>query len=392
MPKDTAEMPDTGETISKPDGAATRPRLPPVNRRRNLLLALTGVVVVGAIGYGAYWFLFASHFVSTDNAYTGADVAQVTPLISGQVLSIPVVETQFVKAGQPVLYIDPADEKIAVAQAKAALGQAERQVKGYFANDTALAAEVVSRRSAIAQADAQIAGATSDRDRALIDLQRRQRLASSGAVSGEELTTAQDRFKEAQAALTAAQAAHASAIANASQAAGSRGVNEALIVGTDVANNPDVLAARARLDAAELALSRTVIPAPVSGEVTKKVAEIGQQVQPGTVVMQIVPVREIYVDANFKEVQLKRVRIGQPVVLTSDLYGGGVKFHGRVRGLSGGTGSAFSLIPAQNASGNWIKIVQRLPVRITLDPDELEKHPLRVGLSMNATVNVASSR
>jgi membrane fusion protein (multidrug efflux system) len=385
-------MPDTGETISKPGGAAAKPRLPPVNRRRNLLMALASVVVVGAIGYGAYLFLFASHFVSTDNAYTGADVAQVTPLISGQVLSIPVVETQFVKAGQPVLYIDPADERIAVAQAKAALGQAERQVKGYFANDTALAAEVVSRRSAIAQAEAQIASATSDRDRALIDLQRRQKLASSGAVSGEELTTAQDRFKEAQAALTAAQAAHASAIANASQAAGSRDVNEALIAGTDVADNPDVLAAKARLDAAELALSRTVIPAPVSGEVTKKVAEIGQQVQPGTVVMQIVPVREIYVDANFKEVQLKRVRIGQPVVLTSDLYGGGVKFHGRVQGLSGGTGSAFSLIPAQNASGNWIKIVQRLPVRIALDPDELEKHPLRVGLSMNATVNVASSR
>ena len=183
----------------------------------------------------------------------------------------------------------------------------------------------MSRRSSIAQAEAQIASATSDRDRALIDLQRRQKLAASGAVSGEELTTAQDRFKEAQAALTAAQAAHASAIANASQAAGSRDVNEALITGTDVADNPDVLAAKARLDAAELALSRTVIPAPVSGEITKKVAEIGQQVQPGTVVMQIVPIREIYVDANFKEVQLKRVRIGQPVVLTSDLYGGGVK-------------------------------------------------------------------
>ena len=385
-------MPDSGEPLPTAGSTAARPRLPPVNRRRNLLLVLAGVVVVGVIGYGAYWVLVASHYVSTDNAYTGADVAQVTPLISGQVLSIPVVETQFVKAGQPVLNIDPADERIAVAQAQAALGQAERQVKGYFANDTALAAEVASRRSAIAQADAQIASATSDRDRALIDLQRRQKLAASGAVSGEELTTAQDRFKQAQAALTAAQAARASALANASQAAGSRDVNEALITGTDVADNPDVLAAKARLDAAELALSRTVIPAPVSGEITKKVAEIGQQVQPGTVVMQIVPVREIYVDANFKEVQLERVRIGQPVVLISDLYGGGVKFHGRVQGLSGGSGSAFSLIPAQNASGNWIKIVQRLPVRITLDPDELEKHPLRVGLSMTATIDVASAR
>jgi membrane fusion protein, multidrug efflux system len=392
MPKDTPKMPDSGESVSTAGSATARSRLPPVNRRRNLLLALAGVVVLGGIGYGVYWVLVASHYVSTDNAYTGADVAQVTPLISGQVQTIPVKETQIVAKGQPVLYIDPVDERIAVAQAKAALGQAERQVQGYFANDTALAAEVASRRSAIAQADAQIASATSDRDRALIDLQRRQKLASSGAVSGEELTTAQDRFKEAQAALTAAQAAHASAIANASQAVGSRDVNEALITGTDVADNPDVLAAKARLAAAELALSRTAIPAPVAGEVTKKVAEIGQQVQPGTVVMQIVPIREIYVDANFKEVQLKRVRIGQPVVLTSDLYGGGVKFHGRVQGLSGGTGSAFSLIPAQNASGNWIKIVQRLPVRIRLDPDELEKHPLRVGLSMTATIDVASGR
>ncbi|MBV8684084.1 MAG: HlyD family secretion protein [Caulobacteraceae bacterium] len=385
-------MPDAGETISKPHTAAPARRLPPVNRRRNLLLALAAVVVLGGIGYGAYWLIFASHYVSTNNAYTGADVAQVTPLISGQIQSIPVAETQYVTAGQPLLYLDPRDEKIAVDQAKAALGQAERQVRGYFANDAALAAEVAARHSAISQADAQIASAKSDLDRSRIDLQRRERLASSGAVSGEELTTAQDRFKEAQASYAAAQAAKATAVANASQAAGSREVNQALIVGADVADNPDVLAAKARLDAAELALSRTIIPAPVSGILTKKVGEIGQQIQPGTVVMQIVPIREIYVDANFKEVQLKRVRVGQPVVLTSDLYGDSVKFHGRVKGLSGGSGSAFSLIPAQNASGNWIKIVQRLPVRITLDPDELAKHPLRVGLSMNATIDVASSR
>jgi membrane fusion protein, multidrug efflux system len=391
MPKDTLEMPDTGEALSTSASAAAARRRPPASRRRTLLTALAVVVVLGGIGWGLYWFLVASRYVSTDNAYTGADVAQVTPLISGQIVAIPVLETQAVAAGQPLVYLDPADARIQVAQAKAALGQAERQVEGYFANDTALAAEVASRRSSIAQADAQIARAQSDLDRARIDLQRREKLAASGAVSGEELTTAQDRFKEAQAALTAAQAARASAAADASQAAGSREVNEALIVGTKVGDNPDVLAAKARLDAAELALSRTVIPAPVAGVVTKKVAEVGQQVQPGTVVMQVVPVRHIYVDANFKEVQLKRVRIGQPVVLTSDLYGDSVKFHGRVKGLSGGTGSAFSLIPAQNASGNWIKIVQRLPVRIILDPDELARHPLRVGLSMTATIDVASA-
>ncbi len=196
----------------------------------------------------------------------------------------------------------------------------------------------------------------------------------------------------AKAALVSAQAARAAALANRGAAQGSREVNTAQIAGADVEHNPDVLAAKARLDAAELTLSRTVIPAPMSGVVTKKAIEVGQQVQPGEVLMQIVPIESVYVDANFKEVQLDRVRAGQPVVLTSDLYGDGVKFHGRVKGLSGGTGSAFSLIPAQNASGNWIKIVQRLPVRITLDPRELEAHPLRVGLSMKATIDVSGGR
>jgi membrane fusion protein (multidrug efflux system) len=382
-------MPDTGEPVLGPRATVAAPPRPgPGARRRLLLGGLAAVVVVGAAGYGIYAFLVSSRSVSTDNAYVGGDIAQVTPLISGQVQSIPVAETQVVEAGQPVVVLDPADAKIAVAQAKAALAQAERQVKGYFANDTALSAEVAARKAAIAQADAQIASARSDLERARTDLSRRQALAASGAVSGDELTTAQNRFNEAQAALASATAMKAAAVANASQASGSRQVNEALISGTDIADNPDVQAARARLDAAELALSRTVIPAPVTGVVTKRSIEVGQQVQPGTVTMQIVPTGQLYVDANFKEVQLAKVRAGQPVILVSDLYGDGVKFHGRVKGLSGGTGSAFSLIPAQNASGNWIKIVQRLPVRITLDPAELAKHPLRVGLSMKATIDV----
>jgi membrane fusion protein (multidrug efflux system) len=386
-------MPDTGEPVLGPSPTlAAPPRKAPASRRRVLLTGLAAVVVLGAAGYGLYAFLVASRYVSTDNAYVGGDVAEVTPLVSGQVQSIPVAETQVVKAGQPLVILDPADAKIAVAQARAALAEAERQVKGYFANDTALSAEVSARRAAIAQADAQIASARSDLERARTDLSRRQALAASGAVSGDELTTAQNRFNEAQAALASATAMKAAAVANAGQASGSRQVNEALISGTDVAGNPDVQAAQARLDAAELALSRTVIPAPVAGVVTKKAVEVGQQVQPGTVTMQIVPIGQLYVDANFKEVQLAKVRVGQPAVLVSDLYGDGVKFHGRVKGLSGGTGSAFSLIPAQNASGNWIKIVQRLPVRITLDPKELAQHPLRVGLSMKATIDVAKDQ
>jgi len=383
------EAPPAGRTATADPATRRAPGFRPPSRRWLLLGLLAAVVLVGAIAAGLWWLLIASHEVSTDNAYVGADTAEVTPLISGPVIKVLAAETQKVQAGQPLVLIDPADEKIAVAQAQAALGQAERQVRGMFANDSALAAQVAARQAAVAEADAQIASAQGDLQRAQTDLTRRQALSASGAVSGDELTNAQNRFNTAKAALISAQAAKAAATANRGSAQGSREVNTAQIAGADVEHNPDVLAARARLDAAELALSRTVIPAPMSGVVTKKAVEIGQQVQPGAVVMQIVPTESVYVDANFKEVQLARVRAGQPVVLTSDLYGGGVRFHGRVKGLSGGTGSAFSLIPAQNASGNWIKIVQRLPVRITLDPRELEAHPLRVGLSMKATIDVS---
>ncbi len=390
-------MPDSGSAIveeapatatAKP-ASARAPSFRPPSRRWQLLGLLAAVVLLGTIGAGLWWLLVASHEVSTDNAYVGADTAEVTPLISGQVINVLAAETQRVKVGQPLVLIDPADERIAVDQAQAALGQAERQVRGLFANDSALTAQVAARQAAVAEADAQIASAQGDLQRAQTDLTRRQALTASGAVSGDELTNAQNRFSTAKAALVSAQAAKAAAMANRGSAQGSREVNTAQITGADVEHNPDVLAAKARLDAAELALSRTVIPAPMSGVVTKKAIEVGQQVQPGTVLMQIVPIDSVYVDANFKEVQLARVRRGQPVILTSDLYGDGVKFNGRVKGLSGGTGSAFSLIPAQNASGNWIKIVQRLPVRITLDPAELRAHPLRVGLSMKATIDVS---
>ena len=382
-------MPDSGDTVIEPAIPATTRRRRPPNRRWLLLGLLAAVVLAVGVAAGLYWLLVASHEVSTDNAYVGADTAEVTPLISGQVAQVLVAETQTVQAGQPLVRLDPADAQIAVAQAKAALGQAERQVQGMFADDGALAAQVAARQASVAQADAQIVSARGDLERAQTDLARRQALSASGAVSGDELTNAQNRFSTAKAALTAAQAARAAAVANESAAQGSRAVNTAQISGADVEHNPDVLAARSRLDAAELALSRTVIPAPLGGVVSKKAIEIGQQVQPGAVLMQIVPTNTLFVDANFKEVQLARVRPGQPVVLTSDLYGDGVKFHGRVKGLSGGTGAAFSLIPAQNASGNWIKIIQRLPVRVTLDPAELAQHPLRVGLSMKATVDVS---
>jgi membrane fusion protein, multidrug efflux system len=385
-------MPDSGDAIHDSGlarGPAAAFRAP--SRRWRLLAGLGAVVALAAAAAGLYWLLVASHEVSTDNAYVGANVAQVTPLVSGSVLKVLVAETQSVKAGQPLVLLDPADAKIAVDQARAALGQAERQVRGLFANDQSLAAQVASREAAIAQAEAQLAGARSDLERARTDLDRRQALAASGAVSGDELTSAENRFSEARAALAAAEAAKVAAAANRGAAQGARAMNQAMIAGADVETNPDVLAAKARLDAAELALSRTVIVAPVDGIVAKKSVEVGQMLAPGAVTMQVVPTQSAFVDANFKEVQLARVRPGQRVVLTSDLYGDGVKFHGRVKGLAGGTGSSFSLIPAQNASGNWIKIVQRVPVRILLDPDELARHPLRVGLSMKATVDLGGN-
>jgi membrane fusion protein (multidrug efflux system) len=358
-------------------------------KRRRQLTLLGGAVAIGVIGYGAWWLAFDSHYVETDDAYVGAETAQVTALSPGPVAKIFVVETQAVKAGDPLIVIDDADARIAVAQAEAALGQAERKVKGYFASDTALAGQFDARQADVARADAQITAANADVARARVDLSRRQALVGEGAVSGDELTTAQNRLANAQAALTGAQAVRAQALASRAAAIGTREVNNVLISGVSVGENPEVKAAQARLDAARLTLARTVVRAPTDGVVARKSVQVGQQVAIGAPLMSVVPTAQAYVDANFKEVQLDKVVPGQPVELVADLYGGHVKFHGKVRGLAGGTGSAFSLIPAQNASGNWIKVVQRVPVRIDLDRAELAKHPLRVGLSMKVKIDVA---
>jgi membrane fusion protein (multidrug efflux system) len=371
-------MSDTATLAKAPAAAgASSTQAAAKARRRRMLIWLAILVVVGAVLYGLYAFIFSGKTVSTDNAYVGAEVAQVTPLIAGPVAKVLARETELVKAGQPLVILDDADARIAVEQAEAALGQAERKVQGYGANDTALAGQLAAR-------DADIARAKADLDRARTDLDRRQALSTSGAVSGDELTNAKNKFAEAQAALAQAQASRAAA-------AGNREANRVLIAGVSLDRNPEVAAAKARLDAAQLMLARTVLRAPVDGVVSKKQVEVGQQVAVGAPLMAIVPAAEAYVDANFKEVQLAKVHPGQSATLTSDLYGSKVKFHGKVRGLSGGTGSAFSLIPAQNASGNWIKVVQRLPVRIDLDPKELAQHPLRVGLSMKASVDISGA-
>ena len=345
--------------------------------RRRLLIWLSVGVIAAAVLYGAWALLFASRTITTDNAYVGADTALVTPLVSAPVAKVLVRETQVVKVGDLLVTLDDADARIMVDQAAAALGQAERKVRGYSASDQALAGQLGAR-------DAQVARARSNLERARTDLARRQALSASGAVSGDELTAARNAFAGAQAELAEAQAGRQAAL-------GARQANAVLIDGVALDQNPEVAAARARLEAAQLALSRTQIKAPIDGVVSRKQVQIGQQAQVGAPLMSIVPTGQAYVDANFKEGQLRKLKIGQPVTLTSDLYGGGVTFHGRVIGLSGGTGSAFSLIPAQNASGNWIKVVQRLPVRIQLDPRDLVSHPLRIGLSMKASVDVASA-
>jgi len=364
---------------------------PNPNRRRKQLFGVLGAaVLIAAAGWGTWWFAAERGKVATDNAYVGADTAEVTPRVAGAVNQVLVGDTQAVKAGQVLVVLDDSDAKLAVANAQAALGQAERKVKSYFADAQALGGQLDARQADVSRADAQIASAKADVDRASVELKRRQALAASGAVSGDELTDAQNRYSTATAALQAAQAARTQALAQTVAAQGSRSADDALIAGASVDSNPEVAAAKARLAQAQLDLSRMVIRAPVDGVVARKNVEIGQQVQVGQTLMDVTPVASAYVDANFKEVQLQRVRIGQPVVLTSDLYGKGVKFHGHVVGLAGGTGAAFSLLPAQNATGNWIKVVQRLPVRVALDPSELRSHPLRVGLSMDATIDVAA--
>jgi membrane fusion protein (multidrug efflux system) len=356
-------------------------------RRKTLLFALAGVVKLVAIGYGCYEYFYASNFVSTDNAYTAAEVAQVTPAVGGIVRDVRVADTQRVRAGEVLVTLDDTDARLALAQAEAELGRAVRRVRGYVATDSNLAAQLNARASEQQRAEAQLEAANADFARAKIDLQRREALADTGSVSGDELTKARNAFATAQANVTAARAASAQARANYAAAIGSREANAVLIADATEETNPEVALAIARRDQAEVNLRRTVVRAPVAGVIARRSVQIGQQVQAGAPLLSIVPLDQVHVDANFKEVQLERVRIGQPVEIVSDLYGGSVTYHGTVEGLSGGTGSTFATIPAQNATGNWIKVVQRVPVRIAIDAAELANRPLQVGLSMTATID-----
>ncbi|HEY6921964.1 MAG TPA: HlyD family efflux transporter periplasmic adaptor subunit [Steroidobacteraceae bacterium] len=343
-----------------PDVSGAHSALPAGGSKWRRLTILALLVVLCGVGYGSYWWLYARHFESTDDCYVNGDVVQITSEVPGTVIGLHVDDTQFVTRDQPLLELDPADAEVAVSSATANLARAVRAVRTLFAQADRLRAEIVDREVALHRAEQ--------------DYQRRVGLLSDGAVSSEELHHAGDNITELRAAVTAARDQ----------------LNEttAQTDGTTVATNPQVLAAVAAYRDASLALRRSHITAPVSGVVARRSVQVGQQVAAGAPLAGVVPLDAVWVDANFKEVQLRDMRVGQPVTLHADIYGGKISYHGKIVGLSAGSGTAFALLPSQNASGNWIKIVQRLPVRVALDPRELRAHPLRIGLSVTATVDI----
>ncbi|WP_288484464.1 HlyD family efflux transporter periplasmic adaptor subunit [uncultured Novosphingobium sp.] len=362
------------------------------SRRKPLIIGVIIVVLVIALLYFLYATFIGSRSVSTDNAYVAGENAQITPLTEGQVAEVAVVNTQPVRRGQLLMRLDDADQQIAVTEAEAMLAAAQRAYTESRAQGSAAGASADAKSAAIPEAQARLATARANLDKAQTDFRRRANLEGSGAVSGEELTSARNALAAAQAAVGEAQASVNQARADAASAREQEVASRAATAGVGVNEAPEVRRAMARLNNARLALQRTVIRAPIDGVIAQRMVQVGQRVTNSTVAMIVVPVDQLYVDANFKETQLGKVRPGQPAEVISDFYGDDVVYHGKVVGFSGGTGAAFALIPAQNATGNWIKVVQRLPVRIQLDPKELREHPLRVGLSMEAKIDLTGGR
>ncbi|SFH65668.1 membrane fusion protein, multidrug efflux system [Collimonas sp. OK307] len=358
-PNQTPQEPSAAAAPAAPAPVATNGN----GKRRGLLIGVTIALIIVLIAYGIWWFIYARHYEGTDDAYVGGNVVQVTPQVGGTVLAIHTDDTELVQAGSPLVDLDQADAKVALASAEAQLAQTVRQVRTLFVNNNALASNVTARAAEL--------------DRARSDLARRSQLISTGAVSKEELEHAKVAVQGAEAALQATREQLAS--------------NKVLTDRTTVDQHPNVLNAAAQVRNAYINLARTTLLAPTTGYVAKRSVQVGQRVAAGTPLLSIVPLNALWVDANFKEVQINNMRIGQPVTLKSDLYGSKIEYHGKVVGLAAGTGSAFALLPAQNASGNWIKIVQRVPVRISLDPKDLETHPLRIGVSMDVSVDVAQT-
>jgi membrane fusion protein (multidrug efflux system) len=346
-----------------PQATATPAAAPPApknGKRRRALLIVAAVLILAGIAWLAYYFLVARWHQDTDDAYVQGNVVSIVPQTTGTVIAIDADDGMKVEAGQPLVELDPNDAQVAYDQAVASLAGTVRQVRGLYSSVDAGQADIKARQVAVAQARA--------------DVKRREGLVATGAVSREELAHARDMLAAAEAALSASH--------------GELARSSALVDATTLRKQPQVQAAASQLRQAWLNLQRASIVAPVSGYVAQRSVQLGQRVQPGTTLMTIVPLEQIWVEANFKETQLTKMRIGQPVEVRADLYGGSVKYDGKVASLGMGTGSAFSLLPAQNASGNWIKIVQRVPVRIELDPKQLADNPLRIGLSMSVDVSI----
>jgi len=349
-----------GEAAPRMEAAPPAERARPRVRRR--LLTLLAIIVVAAVVVYGVWRLFlATPSESTDDAYVGGDMVTITARDPGTVIALYADNTERVRAGQPLIDLDPATADVELEAAAAQLGQAVRGVRADF--------------SAVNAATAEVTQAEADLARARNDLTRRQQAAAQGAVSGEEVAHAADTMKTATAALTLAKSKLAQA--------------RTQVQGADVRSNPAVLAAIANYRRAAIRRSHMHIVAPVNGTIAQRTVQIGQQINAGTPLMAVVPLERVWIDANFRETQLADLRVGQPATITTDTYGGDVTFHGHVVGLGAGSGNAFALLPPQNASGNWIKIVQRVPVRIALNPGELAKHPLRLGLSVDVDVNTS---
>jgi membrane fusion protein (multidrug efflux system) len=325
-----------------------------------MLLVLAVVVLLAGAGVWAYHEFIGRFNESTDDAYVNGNVVEITPLVTGTVVSIGADDGDLVHEGQVLINFDPNDAEVGLQSAQAKLARTVRQVRGLYSNVDGMKAQVNAQQAEVQKAQD--------------NYNRRKNLAAGGAISQEELSHARDDLTSAQ-----------NALANAKQ---QLKTTSALVDDTVVSSHPDVMQAAAELRQAYLTNARSTLIAPVTGYVAKRTVQLGQRVQPGTALMAVIPLDQLWIDANFKETQLRDMRIGQPVDIESDIYGSSVKYSGTVDSLGAGTGSAFALLPAQNATGNWIKIVQRVPVRIHINAEELAKHPLRVGLSTNVEVNL----
>lgn len=330
-------------------------------KRKGALILLTLLFVIIAVAYGIYWFLVLRHFEETDDAYVAGNQVQIMAQVSGSVTKVWADNTDFVKQGDVLVSLDGADAEQAFEKAKTQLASSVRQTRQLMINSKQYQANIELQKTALAQAQS--------------DLNRRIPLGSANLIGREELQHARDAVTSAQAQLDVAVQQY--------------NANQAMILGTKLEEQPAVQQAATEVRNSWMALQRTKIVSPMTGFVSRRAVQVGAQISPSTPLMAIVPASGMWVDANFKETQLAHMRIGQPATIISDIYGDEVKYTGKVVGLDMGTGSAFSLLPAQNATGNWIKVVQRLPVRIELDAKQVEQYPLRIGLS--TLVNVDTS-